>query len=123
NHNAKYKRLLPPYCDFANGVRSLMKPDLVEFYLGATSSGAQKAIAGPLSVGFIPASAGEQGFLCPADTSHSRERRAMSLRPMLWRGDVGTRRNTATIESLKLAGLEWAYLGPCSVQLQAEQGT
>src|SRR5215204_2443090 len=22
NHNAKYKRLLPPYCDFANGVRS-----------------------------------------------------------------------------------------------------
>src|SRR4051812_9407134 len=21
NHNAKYKRLLPPYCDFANGVR------------------------------------------------------------------------------------------------------
>src|SRR3954463_2848291 len=23
NHNAKYKRLLPPYCDFANGVRSL----------------------------------------------------------------------------------------------------
>src|SRR4051794_8195978 len=24
NHNAKYKRLLPPYCDFANGVRSFM---------------------------------------------------------------------------------------------------
>src|SRR5215204_3725419 len=24
NHNAKYKRLLPPYCDFANGVRSLL---------------------------------------------------------------------------------------------------
>src|SRR5215207_3187938 len=23
NHNAKYKRLLPPYCDFANGVRSV----------------------------------------------------------------------------------------------------
>src|SRR3954447_10434745 len=23
NHNAKYKRLLPPCCDFANGVRSL----------------------------------------------------------------------------------------------------
>jgi hypothetical protein len=23
NHNAKYKRLLPPYCDFANGVRSI----------------------------------------------------------------------------------------------------
>ena len=22
NHNAKYKRLLPPYCDFANGVRA-----------------------------------------------------------------------------------------------------
>jgi len=22
NHNAKYKRLLPPCCDFANGVRS-----------------------------------------------------------------------------------------------------
>src|SRR5215207_1807123 len=24
NHNAKYKRLLPPYCDFANGVRSFL---------------------------------------------------------------------------------------------------
>jgi hypothetical protein len=24
NHNAKYKRLLPPYCDFANGVPPLM---------------------------------------------------------------------------------------------------
>src|SRR4051794_13374909 len=24
NHNAKYKRLLPPYCDFANGVRQLV---------------------------------------------------------------------------------------------------
>ena len=24
NHNAKYKRLLPPYCDFANGVGSKM---------------------------------------------------------------------------------------------------
>src|SRR4051794_2665928 len=23
NHNAKYKRLLPPYCDFANGVRTI----------------------------------------------------------------------------------------------------
>src|SRR3954469_20662861 len=24
NHNAKYKRLLPPYCDFANGVGSFL---------------------------------------------------------------------------------------------------
>src|SRR4051812_32945937 len=24
NHNAKYKRLLPPYCDFANGVRPFL---------------------------------------------------------------------------------------------------
>jgi hypothetical protein len=26
NHNAKYKRLLPPYCDFANGVRAIANP-------------------------------------------------------------------------------------------------
>src|SRR3954454_9602381 len=25
NHNAKYKRLLPPHCDFANGVRSFSR--------------------------------------------------------------------------------------------------
>src|SRR4051794_30407482 len=25
NHNAKYKRLLPPYCDFANGVRTFVQ--------------------------------------------------------------------------------------------------
>src|SRR3982751_5521056 len=24
NYNAKYKRLLPPYCDFANGVRTFL---------------------------------------------------------------------------------------------------
>src|SRR3954452_6473533 len=26
NHNAKYKRLLPPYCDFANGVPTWSRP-------------------------------------------------------------------------------------------------
>src|SRR4051812_46031867 len=26
DHNAKYKRLLPPYCDFANGVRVVFEP-------------------------------------------------------------------------------------------------
>src|SRR3954454_25229474 len=29
NHNAKYKRLLPPCCDFANGVRSFAQQQVI----------------------------------------------------------------------------------------------
>src|SRR3954447_25842975 len=42
NHNAKYKRLLPRYCDFANGVRSLLnrrpRRERIPDKLGATAN-------------------------------------------------------------------------------------
>src|SRR3954453_12006119 len=46
NHNAKYKRLLPPCCDFANGVSSLSDRrggvELVPFMFWAASAEAAK---------------------------------------------------------------------------------
>src|SRR3954449_3596141 len=48
NHNAKYKRLLPPYCDFANGVGSFSgrcpRRERIPDKLGATANPAYVAL-------------------------------------------------------------------------------